>query len=72
MSAEPTQSGDERAKSTKPAPGATRKLWGGRFQEALDPRFDAFNRSLGVDSRLWREDIEGSIAWTAALRRASV
>jgi len=49
-----------------------KKLWGGRFEGAIDPRFDAFNRSFPFDQRLWREDIVGSIAWARALGRANV
>lgn len=45
-------------------------LWGGRFAGKLDPAFDAFNRSLPFDWRLWREDIEGSRAWARAQVRA--
>ena len=48
------------------------KLWGGRFSGGLDPRFESFNRSLAVDSRLWREDIRGSQAWAQALLAAGV
>ncbi len=49
-----------------------KKLWGGRFEGAIDPRFDAFNRSLSFDQRLWREDVQASIAWARALARANV
>ena len=42
------------------------KLWGGRFDGALHPAFDAFNRSLPFDRRLWAEDICGSQAWADA------
>ncbi len=48
------------------------KLWGGRFSGGLDPRFEGFNRSLGVDSRMWREDIQGSLAWAKALLAGKV
>ncbi len=48
------------------------KLWGGRFSGGLDPRFEGFNRSLGVDSRMWREDIQGSLAWAKALLAGQV
>ena len=41
-------------------------LWGGRFEGGLAPAFESFNRSLPFDRRLWREDIEGSIAWANA------
>ncbi len=47
-------------------------LWGGRFAEGLDPVFEAFNRSLPFDRRMWREDLEGSRAWAAALVEAGV
>ena len=49
-----------------------KKLWGGRFEGAIDPRFDAFNRSLPFDQRMWREDVQGSIAWAHALAKANV
>lgn len=45
----------------------TNQLWGGRFTGAIDPAFDAFQRSLPFDRRLVHEDIEGSIAWASAL-----
>lgn len=45
-------------------------LWGGRFAGKLDPAFDAFNRSLPFDWRLWREDLEGSKAWARAQEHA--
>jgi len=45
-------------------------LWGGRFEQGLDPAFESFNRSLPFDYRLWREDIEGSRAWVAAQEQA--
>ncbi len=48
------------------------QLWGGRFEGRPDPRFHAFQASLSVDQRLWREDIAGSIAWAHALARAEV
>ena len=48
------------------------KLWGGRFEGAQDPRFEAFNRSLPFDRRLWAEDIVGSIGWAGALHGAGV
>jgi argininosuccinate lyase/amino-acid N-acetyltransferase len=45
-------------------------LWGGRFEGGLAPAFESFNRSLPFDRRLWREDIEGSIAWAVAHQKA--
>ncbi len=46
--------------------------WGGRFAEEPDPVIDRFTRSLAVDSRLVREDIEGSRAYAKALLAAGV
>jgi hypothetical protein len=36
------------------------------------PPDEELNRSLGVDRRLWSEDIEASRAWVCALERAGV
>jgi argininosuccinate lyase len=48
------------------------KMWGGRFKGRLDPRIDGLNRSLDYDRRLYAEDVEASIAWARALRRAGI
>ena len=48
------------------------KMWGGRFDDAGDPAFEAFNCSLGFDARLLQEDLEGSRAWARALGQAGV
>ncbi|MQA89003.1 MAG: argininosuccinate lyase [Gemmatimonas sp.] len=48
------------------------RLWGGRFEGSPSVEMDRLNRSLPVDHRLWREDIEGSLAWATALGRAEV
>ena len=47
-------------------------LWGGRFASGMAPEMVPFNLSLGVDGRLWREDIQGSRAWASALAGAGV
>jgi argininosuccinate lyase len=49
-----------------------RRLWGGRSSAGPAPSLDELNRSLPVDHRLWREDIEGSRAWVLALEAAGV
>jgi argininosuccinate lyase len=46
--------------------------WGGRFGEEPDPLLDRFLRSLPVDQRLFKEDIEGSRAYARALLAAGV
>ena len=42
-------------------------LWGGRFEEGMAPEMVPFNLSLGIDQRLWREDVRGSVAWARAI-----
>ncbi|MBQ2896781.1 MAG: argininosuccinate lyase [Clostridia bacterium] len=38
------------------------KLWAGRFSKDTDNRVNSFNSSLSFDSRMYKNDIEGSIA----------
>ena len=47
-------------------------LWGSRFTSPPDPRAARLNDSLSFDRRLWREDIDGSEAWVAALEAAGL
>jgi argininosuccinate lyase len=54
------------------AGGGGHRLWGGRFATGPAASLDELNRSLPVDVRLWREDIEGSRAWVLALERAGI
>jgi argininosuccinate lyase len=54
------------------ASGTPHRLWGGRYASGPAPTLDALNRSLPVDIRLWREDIEGSRAWVQAIQRAGI
>ncbi|HEX6941226.1 MAG TPA: argininosuccinate lyase [Longimicrobiales bacterium] len=51
---------------------AGHRLWGGRFGAGPAPSLEELNRSLPVDRRLWREDIEASRAWVLALLGAGV
>jgi argininosuccinate lyase / amino-acid N-acetyltransferase len=48
------------------------RLWGGRFTDETNPLLRQFNDSFRYDHRLLREDVEGSIAWVGALRKAEV
>jgi len=43
------------------------KLWGGRFSKGVDPIMEKFNASLSYDKRMWKEDIQGSIAYVKGL-----
>lgn len=48
------------------------KLWGGRFENALDVDFEKFNASWAFDWKLLRADVQGSIAYCRALHAAGV
>ena len=48
------------------------KLWAGRFKKETDQAVNAFNASIGVDQRMYREDIEGSMAHAAMLSRQGI
>jgi argininosuccinate lyase len=43
------------------------KPWSGRFKDETDALVEAFTESVSFDKRLWREDIEGSIAHAGML-----
>ena len=43
------------------------KMWEGRFSKALDTQADDFNSSIHFDSRMFRQDIQGSMAHAAML-----
>ncbi len=43
------------------------KLWAGRFSKEIDPKTNDFNSSIAFDSRMAKEDIEGSIAHATML-----
>ncbi|KAA0201937.1 argininosuccinate lyase [Hyalella azteca] len=48
------------------------KLWGGRFTGATDPIMERFNSSLQRDKIMFKEDIQGSIAYSRAIERAGL
>ncbi len=43
------------------------QLWKGRFSKEIDPKTNDFNSSIKFDSRMYKEDIEGSIAHATML-----
>jgi argininosuccinate lyase len=47
-------------------------MWGGRFAEGPSALLRALNDSFAFDRELFAEDVEGSIAWAAALGDAGV
>jgi len=48
------------------------KLWTGRFSKEAAQVTGDFNSSIAVDSRMWREDIAGSLAHAAMLARQGI
>ncbi|MCL4133100.1 UNVERIFIED_CONTAM: hypothetical protein GTU68_043191 [Idotea baltica] len=51
---------------------ATKKPWGGRFTEPTNVLVEAFTESISFDARLYRQDIEGSIAHSKMLASIGV
>ncbi len=49
-----------------------KKLWSGRFNEPTDAFVEAFTASVEFDQRLYRYDIEGSIAHATMLARQGI
>ena len=43
------------------------KLWQGRLGGDVDERLDRLNKSIGFDARMYKQDIEGSMAHAAML-----
>ena len=48
------------------------KLWGGRFKKSTDNLVNDFNSSIRVDSRMFKEDIEGSLAHAKMLGKQGI
>jgi argininosuccinate lyase len=51
---------------------SSQKLWAGRFSEPTDAFVEAFTASVELDQRLYRYDIEGSIAHARMLARQGI
>jgi len=47
-------------------------IWGGRFEDKPSDIMEQINASIGVDRRLWRQDIAGSIAHAEMLGRQEI
>ncbi len=52
--------------------GSGTGMWGGRFSGGMAPSMENLSVSLSVDCKLYREDIEGSMAHTLGLFSAKV
>ena len=53
-------------------PGTANSLWGGRFGAGPSAIMQEINASIGVDKRLWRQDIQGSRAHVAMLGKQGI
>ena len=49
-----------------------KKMWAGRFEKATDKTVNDYNSSLPFDSKMYSQDIEGSIAHSAMLAKQGV
>ena len=48
------------------------KLWAGRFSKEEDKKTNDFNSSIATDSRMYYQDIEGSIAHVTMLAKQQI
>lgn len=48
------------------------QMWGGRFEEKPSDVMEQINASIGIDKRLWRQDIRGSIAHATMLAQQGI
>ena len=48
------------------------KMWDGRFTKEADKRLNDFNSSISFDSRMYKEDITGSIAHAKMLAKQQI
>src|SRR5580704_14081807 len=53
-------------------PELSAKAWGGRFQQATDPRVERFTESISLDRRLAAVDIRGSKAHAQMLAQVGL
>ena len=56
----------------KPDSAKTNQAWGGRFNEPVDDFVARFTASVNFDQRLYRHDIQGSIAHASMLAEVEV
>ncbi len=48
------------------------QMWGGRFEEKPSDIMEQINASIGIDRRMWRQDIRGSIAHATMLSNQGI
>lgn len=47
-------------------------MWAGRFTKEIDERVNDFNSSISFDARMYKQDIEGSIAHATMLGECGI
>lgn len=52
--------------------GTPTKMWAGRFSKEVDTKVNDFNSSIKFDARMYKQDIEGSIAHATMLGQCGV
>jgi argininosuccinate lyase len=57
---------------TEPTPQAADKAWSGRFSEPVSDLVKRYTASVFFDSRMWRQDIRGSLAHARMLAKQHI
>ena len=57
---------------TEPTPQAADKAWSGRFSEPVSDLVKRYTASVFFDSRMWRQDIRGSLAHAGMLAKQNI
>ncbi|MFT4672879.1 MAG: argininosuccinate lyase [Pseudohongiellaceae bacterium] len=57
---------------TEQSSNNTDRMWGGRFSETTDAFVEQFTASIDFDKRLYRQDIQGSVAHASMLEKVGV
>ena len=65
-------SNNENSETNQRPATQTNQAWGGRFNEPVDDFVARFTASVNFDQRLYRQDIQGSVAHASMLCKAGV
>lgn len=60
------------AKQQKSSKRTVNKMWGGHYERAPDAMMAEINASIGVDHKLYRQDIAGSLAHVGMLAKTGI
>ncbi|MBP0685671.1 argininosuccinate lyase, partial [Mycobacterium tuberculosis] len=72
MTETPSSDANPSGGSTAPVKPAGQDMWGGRFSSRPAEIMQAINVSIGVDQRLWRQDLAGSRAHCRMLAKQGI